>query len=123
MKLCISLMLFFTLGLSASTLGQQERVNLDLKNVSIKVLFDEIQKQTNLFFVFNTEQTKSLGTFSVKAKDETVESVLNKVLENTGMVFEFDGKLIIVRPEPEKKVPEKVTVKGVVIYRNGIPWS
>lgn len=44
------------------------------------------------FFVFNTEQAKSLGTFSVKAKDETVESVLNKVLENTGMVFEFDGK-------------------------------
>ncbi len=119
MKLCISLMLFFTLGLSASTLGQQERVNLDLKNVSIKVLFDEIQKQTNLFFVFNTEQTKSLGTFSVKAKDETVESVLNKVLENTGMVFEFDGKLIIVRPEPEKKVPEKVTVKGVVKDKRG----
>ena len=85
MKLCISLMLFFTLGLSASTLGQQERVNLDLKNVSIKVLFDEIQKQTNLFFVFNTEQAKSLCTFSVKAKDETVESVLNKVLENTGI--------------------------------------
>jgi tonB-linked outer membrane protein, susC/ragA family len=114
MKLCISLMLFFTLGLSASTLAQQERVNLHLKDVSIKILFDEIQKQTDLSFVFNTEQAEKLGVFSVLAIDETVESVLSKVLKNTGMMFEFDGRLIIVRPEPEKKVAEKITVKGIV---------
>ena len=76
MKLCISLLLCFTLGLSASTLAQQERVNLDLKQVSIKVLFDEIQKQTNLSFVFNTEQATKLGLVSVRAVDETVENVL-----------------------------------------------
>ncbi len=119
MKLCISLMLFFTLGLSASTLGQQERVNLNLKDVSIKALFDEIQKQTDLSFVFNTEQAEKLGMFSVKAVNETVESVLRKVLKNTGMIFEFDGRLIIVRPEPEKKNVEKLTVTGNVKDERG----
>ena len=104
MRLCISLLLCFTLGLSASTLAQQERVNLDLQKVSFKVLFSEIQKQTNLSFVFNTEQTEKLGAISVRAVNETVESVLRKVLVNTGMMFEFDGTLIIIRPEePEKK--------------------
>lgn len=113
MKLCISLLLCFTLGLSASTLAQQERVNLDLKDVSIKVLFDEIQKQTNLSFVFNTEQAAKLGSVSVRAVDETVENVLRKVLMNTGMMFEFDGTLIIVRPEePEKKEVTKIKVTG-----------
>ena len=72
MKLCISFMLCFTLGLSASTVAQQQKVNLDLSNVSMKVLFNEIQKQTNLYFVFNTEQTQKLGTFSVQANDEAV---------------------------------------------------
>ena len=59
MKLCISLMLFFTLGLSASTLGQQERVNLDLKNVSIKVLFDEF-KNRRICFLFLTRNKQKV---------------------------------------------------------------
>ena len=120
MKLCISLLLCFTLGLSASTLAQQKRVNLDLKQVPIKVLFDEIQKQTNLSFVFNTEQTAKLGEVSVRAIDETVENVLRKVLMNTGMLFEFDGTLIIVRPdEPQKKEVTKINVTGTVKDENG----
>lgn len=120
MKLCISLLLCFTLGLSASTLAQQERVNLNLQKVSIKVLFDEIQKQTNLSFVFNTEQTEKLGSVSVQAVNETVENVLRKVLMNTGMMFEFDGTLIIVRPEePEKKEVSKIKVSGTVKDERG----
>ena len=120
MRLCISLLLCFTLGLSASTLAQQERVNLDLQKVSFKVLFSEIQKQTNLSFVFNTEQTEKLGAISVRAVNETVESVLRKVLVNTGMMFEFDGTLIIIRPEePEKKEVTKIKVSGTVKDEKG----
>ena len=108
------------MGLTASTLAQQERVNLDLQKVSFKVLFSEIQKQTNLSFVFNTEQTEKLGAISVRAVNETVESVLRKVLVNTGMMFEFDGTLIIIRPEePEKKEVTKIKVSGTVKDEKG----
>ena len=58
MKLCLLFICVFTLTLSASSFAQQERVSLDLKNVSVKVLLDEIQKQTNWCFLFNPEQTK-----------------------------------------------------------------
>ena len=47
MKLCLLFICVFTLTLSASSFAQQERVSFDLKNVSVKVLLDEIQKQTN----------------------------------------------------------------------------
>lgn len=118
-KFCICCMLCFTLGLSASTIAQQQKVNLHLSNVPLKVLFSEIQKQTNLYFVFNTEQAQKLGTFSVQVTNEAVESVLRKVLKNTGMTFEFDEKLIIVRPEQEDEVPEKIPVKGIVKDEKG----
>ena len=35
----------FTLTLSASSFAQQERVSFDLKNVSVKVLLDEIKNR------------------------------------------------------------------------------
>ena len=50
MKLNFLFICGFALTLSANSFAQQERVSFDLKDVSVKVLLDEIQKQTNLCF-------------------------------------------------------------------------
>ena len=126
MKLFAVLMFVFTCGLSASTLAQQERVNLDLKDVSLNELCSEIQRQTSLYFMFNSEQVRQLGTISVKAVGETVESVLRRVLAGTGLTFEFDGSLIVIAPAPDedekegKDTPEKFTVTGTVKDVDGV---
>lgn len=87
MKLCLLFICVFTLTLSASSFAQQERVSFDLKNVSVKVLLDEIQKQTNWCFLFNPEQTKQLGKLSLRVENETVEEVLNRILKRYGFNF------------------------------------
>lgn len=119
MKLCVLFMFVFSFTLVANTHAQQEKVNLDLKNVSMKMLFGEIQKQTALSFVFNTEQTKSLGRISVKAKNETVESVLQRVLAKTGLVYRFEGDIIVIRQETEieeeKEEKKEITIVGKVV--------
>lgn len=84
MKLFWILMCLFTFSVSANTLAQQERVSLNLKDVAVRALFDEIQRQTNLYFVFNTELTDRLGQLSVNVKNETVENVLQQILKGTG---------------------------------------
>ena len=91
MKLCLLFLysLFFTLTLSASSFAQQERVSFDLKNVSVKVLLDEIQKQTSWCFLFNPEQTKELGKLSLRVENETVEEVLNRILKDTDLTFKL----------------------------------
>lgn len=86
MKLFIFLMCCFTFSLSANSFAQQEKVNLDLQGVSMKTLFSEIQRQTNLHFIFNTEQTEQLNKLTVKAKEESVKSVLDRVFEGTGLL-------------------------------------
>lgn len=127
MKLFAVLMFVFTCGLSASTLAQQERVNLDLKDVSLDELCGEIQRQTSLYFMFNTEQVRQLGTVSVKAVGETVESVLHRVLAGTGLTFEFSGSLIVIAPAPDeedektkKETPDNFNVSGTVKDNDGM---
>ena len=85
-------MCVFTFSVSAESLAQQERVSLNLKDVAVRALFDEIQRQTNLYFVFNTELTDRLGQLSVNVKDETVENVLQQILKGTGLTYKFRGK-------------------------------
>ena len=127
MKLIAVLMFVFTCGLSASSMAQQERVDLDLKDVSLEVLCGEIQRQTSLYFMFNSEQVRQLGTVTVKAAGETVESVLRRVLAGSGLTFEFDGSLIVIAPardgeDEEKKdeAPEKFNVTGTVKDNDGV---
>ncbi len=119
MKLCVLLMFVFSFTVVANTHAQQEKVNLDLKNVSIKMLFGKIQKQTALSFVFNTELTKDFGRISVKADNEAVESVLRRVLANTGLTYRFEGDIIVIRQQElstaQQEAKKEITIVGKVV--------
>lgn len=121
MKLSLFFMFGFVLCASARVEAQQEKVNLELKEVLVKTLFDEIQKQTRLSFVFNTDQVRSLGPLSVTARNETVESVLERVLRNTGITCEFEGNLIVVRPTVQQREEKRITLSGMVRDEKGDP--
>ena len=124
MKLCLLFMCVFTLTLSASSFAQQERVSLDLKNVSMKVLLDEIQKQTNWCFLFNPEQTKQLGKLSLRVENETVEEVLNRILKDTDLTFKFKNDLIMIVPKDgvdDDKSKKNIRIVGLVTDSKKLP--
>ncbi|MDR2129756.1 MAG: TonB-dependent receptor [Odoribacteraceae bacterium] len=121
MKLCGFFLFGFIVCVSANVKAQEEKVSLDLKEVSLGTLFNEIQKQTRLSFVFNVEQTRDLGRFSVKAEEETVTSVLKRVFANTGVTFDHEGSLIVVRPAPLQQARREGKVQGKVTDQGGLP--
>lgn len=121
MKLCLLFVMVFTFSLSANVRAQQEKVSLKLDNVPVKLLFDEIQKQTNLCFVFNTEQAQRLGPISLHVNQESVGNVLGRILENTGLMYEFDGNLIIIRPEVQKQEGKEMRITGKVTDKKKDP--
>ena len=87
-----------------------------MKNVSVQKLFNEIQRQTNLYFLFNIEQISRLGKVSVEARGETVETVLTSVFKDAELTYVFDKNMIIVRlqnTKDDKKV-KTVTIRGKV---------
>ena len=123
MKLFVLLTCCFTFTLSARTSAQQERVNLKMKDISVQKLFDEIQQQTKLYFLFNGEQVERLGRISVDVKDKTVESVLQSVLKGSGLTYHFSGKMIVIKEmntgsEPQQK---QITISGKVTDEKGVP--
>ncbi len=116
----------FSFTLVANTSAQQERVNLNLKNVSIRTLFGEIQKQTALSFVYNMELTQHLGQVSVKAKNRRPWKVfLNRVLANTGLSYKFEGDIIVIcesiptQPVPSEQKKE-IVIEGKVVDKDSM---
>lgn len=60
MRWNIVFVLICTLQVAAMGTSAQEKVSLNLRNVTADQLFREIRRQTNLDFVYNEEQCKNL---------------------------------------------------------------
>lgn len=117
-------MCFFSLGLSAETMAQQERVRLNLKEVSFHTLFNEIQRQTKLAFLFNHESVDQLGKISVNADNETVEEVLNTIFRNTGLTYTVKGNMIVVKKQElqaQQQAVRSIKITGKVTDVQGEP--
>lgn len=122
MRLLFILMTMTSMTISANGFSQEQRVTLDVKNVGAMELFKQIQKETNLFFVYNDADLISFNNISVSAKDEAVDVLLNRVF--TGLDFLFEGNVIIVKPtqvKDEKKEVKKFTIRGKVMDEKSQP--
>ena len=123
MKLLFVLMTVTSLSISAKTFSQY-RVTLDVRNVGVMELFKEIQKKTNLYFVYNVEDLQQFQNLSVTAKNESVETVLQRVFGDKTLEFVYEGEVIIVKPKAETATPQQRNeVMGKVMDKFGTPFS
>lgn len=121
MKLLLVLLTATSLTLSAKTFSQY-RVTLNVKNVGVMELFKEIQRKTNLYFVYNVDDLQSFQKLSVTARDEAVETVLQRVFGDKNLEFVYEGNVIVVKPKTEESTPqEKLVVPGKVMDKAGVP--
>lgn len=121
MKLLLVLLTATTMTISAKTFSQC-KVTLSVKDVGVMELFREIQKKTNLYFVYNVDDLQQFSRISVSAKDEAVETVLKRVFGDKKLDFVNEGNVIIVKPKMELSAPqEKIVVPGKVMDKSGNP--
>ena len=117
MKLWVLLMTLGCLSLSANSLAQRQRISLDLKDCTVMSLFQAIQQQTNLYFVYNQKNFAGIDKLNVQAKEEEVETLLNRLFQGQKIAFIFDDNTVIAKPLQ----PEQVSIQGRVVDRTKAP--
>ena len=104
---------------------EPQRVTLDLKDVSLSMLFQEIKKQTSYKFFYNDEQEKALGKISVSVTNETLDKVLDKVFEGTKYTYKISGEQVVVvsRESVQATTEKQIRIQGKVTdeKKNPIP--
>lgn len=74
---------------------QNAKVTLNMKNVSIKEIFDEIEHQTNYLFVID-DGVNLNKKVSVNVKSSTLKTLLSQILLRNGYTYEVKQHHIIV---------------------------
>ncbi len=111
---------------SMSLKGQ--KVNLKLKEVTLQQCLKEIEAQSEFVFVYNEAQIDAQQMVSVNAKDQSIETVLNTILNNATFKL-YDNQVVIKANEAPivttNVQEDKIKITGTVVdqFGAGIPGA
>lgn len=103
-----------SVSLWMSTAIQNKEVTLNVANRPIKYILQEINKQTGSDFLLKDDKyiAKELSNLSINVTNATVSETLNKLLVNTSFTHKFDGEVVMILKDPnKKKSPQQPIVK------------
>lgn len=119
----IALPLLCCLLLSETLFGanQQERISLNLKNVSMTQFFKEVEQKTTYKFFYKDSQVENAPTVSVEATNTPLKEVLNTVFAQTDLTYQVSGNQIVITGKEENKQTKEIVISGLVTESNGAP--
>lgn len=98
----VSLLFFF----SAITIAQEKNITINVKNVSLKEVFNAIEKQTTYRFSYRNVIVDSLKNISVSKTNTTVSAVLDEILTGRNLTYNIvSPKSIVIS---DKKAPSMI---------------
>lgn len=105
----------------------QKPVTIQVKDVTLKQFLSELQRAADVDILYSSADLPSGIKVTLNYTGTTVEEVLRRGLENTGLTFQVKDNSIIISKEQAKpavakpQTDEKITVKGVISDENGEP--
>ncbi|WP_341216047.1 TonB-dependent receptor [uncultured Wocania sp.] len=136
MKLTVLFLIVSLFQLQANeSYAQKARVSMDLNEVSLEKVLDEIESLTEFKFLYDYEHVNYKKIVSIKADNERLSSILDRLFESSSVSYKVVKKQIILKlkknkSEKEKildyKVPlkldqQKIEIKGTIKDLNGQP--
>jgi len=112
----------FVFSLCSQASAQNKSVSLDFTDVSLAKVLSEIKKQTDLSAVYNTDDVNMNSLVSIKATNENVSSVMDRLLKGTDIAYLIQDKHIVLSSKKaDNAVQNKFPVQGRITDANGEP--
>lgn len=107
------LLLLLTVVVKAQDVST-DKVDINVQNVTIVKVFEEVERQTKLVFVYNSTIEDLSAKISLNAKGKKVAEVLNELSQKSSLSFKQIGNNITVTVNTSGSSKERV-IKGKVL--------
>jgi len=77
-----------------STYSQNNRISLNLKNVSVKTVLQQIEDNSQFFFIYDATVVDVEKKVSIELKDESIPTVLDELFEGTNVIYKINNRQI-----------------------------
>ena len=92
--------------MQVSAKGYSQNVTLNETNSNLDKVFTEIRKQTGYDFLYNTRLLKNTVPVTVKAKNSSLENVLEQVFKNQPLTYTITENTIILKRKDERSAEQ-----------------
>jgi TonB-linked SusC/RagA family outer membrane protein len=126
MKITVALLLVVICQGFASVGFSQKQVSLNLRNVKLEKALDEIEKQSDLYFVFNQKLVDVTRIVNLSVKHKDIKEVLDELFVGVDVNYKVLDKQILLAPGKfiypvNNEVAQKqIKISGVVLDTKGI---
>jgi TonB-linked SusC/RagA family outer membrane protein len=107
---------FIGSAMKAASVNIGKRVTLKVENESIKAVFQKIEKQADVHFMYETNQVNTSQKISLKLNNVTLEQALDKICSNFFLKYEIVSNNIVIKKN--QKVADagqgKISISGTV---------
>ena len=120
MKLMCLVVALGCTSLNAEVWSQEKKINLQLGEVNLEQLFEQIQQQINLQFVFNHEDVQG-DKVNANITGKTVAEILDAALKDKPLKYEILSNYIVISPktiQPTQQTKE-IKITGKVTDESG----
>ncbi len=133
MRLSIFLMLFcFTQAMAISGYSQQTRLSLKMNNAKVIDVLDEIENNSEFYFLFNHKMVNVERKVDIDVKEMTIDKILSDLFSETDVNYLIKDRQIVlttfheVSDQPQSKIvtgtvtdPKKFPLPGVTVFLKG----
>ncbi|WP_347035432.1 STN domain-containing protein, partial [Bacteroides ovatus] len=121
-----SYLLFFLLLAScfASVYGQERTITLNLSKVPLNTALKEVERQTSMSVVYNTNDVDINRIVSIKVTKESLNNVMNQLFRGVNVSFSIVDNHIVLSAKSNKEDQQKKTpimASGTVTDSKGEP--
>lgn len=123
MRLTVVLTLLLNVSVWASGFSQENRVSLDMENVSLEKVILELRERTGYRFFYSMDKIKAVDHLTVKVKDQLLKDVLDELLRNTNMTYSLLDEVIVIKDRgalPALDSLKQTIIRGVVKDTKGV---
>jgi TonB-linked SusC/RagA family outer membrane protein len=118
MKLTCLILMAALLQVAATSYSQATKLDMKLENATVKDVFKTIETQSDFRFFYSDDLSFVNQKIDVDAKNMTVESLLDRVLDQSNLTYRiFNNNLIVVTPETN--LWQGTIITGTIVDASG----
>ncbi|WP_239056821.1 MULTISPECIES: TonB-dependent receptor [unclassified Parabacteroides] len=96
-----------------TTVDSSRRITLKMKQVELIHILSELEKQSGMFFSYESSLLTNLPKVSLSVKEELLTDCLKHLFSSLPIMYQINGRVVIL-----KKKPRQVVISGFIRERN-----
>ncbi len=122
MRIVVLLILIsITQTFALDTYAQNKRLSLNFKNEKIINILEEIEDQSEFYFMFDASRINVEQRKSVDCESQSIRSILDQLFESTGIKYSINDRQVLLTITDKFDTEQQKIVSGKVTDSSGEP--